>query len=134
MQTFLPYSDYYRCAEVLDYRRLGKQRVECKQILQALQGGGGWSKHPAVAMWRGYERSLEDYQAACIAEWVRRGYNNTMTAIVRSRASKAPWWLGDERMHSAHRAALLFKDPGHYGRFGWSETPGLDYWWPVPRN
>ena len=37
MQTFLPYPDFQISASVLDYRRLGKQRVECKQLLTALQ-------------------------------------------------------------------------------------------------
>ena len=42
MQTFLPYADYTRTAKCLDRQRLGKQRVECKQILNALENGGGW--------------------------------------------------------------------------------------------
>jgi len=32
MQTFLPYADFKESAQCLDYRRLGKQRVEAKQI------------------------------------------------------------------------------------------------------
>lgn len=34
MQTFLCYPDFNKSAQVLDYRRLGKQRVEAWQILQ----------------------------------------------------------------------------------------------------
>jgi hypothetical protein len=44
VQTFLPYPDFRRTAEVLDSPRLGKQRVETLQILRALElpeyGGG----------------------------------------------------------------------------------------------
>lgn len=36
MQTFLPYPDFKKSAQCLDYQRLGKQRLECKQILQTL--------------------------------------------------------------------------------------------------
>lgn len=36
MQTFLPYDSFKKSARVLDQRRLGKQRVECLQILGAL--------------------------------------------------------------------------------------------------
>jgi hypothetical protein len=36
VQTFLPYPDFERTAEVLDDRRLGKQRVEVLQILNAI--------------------------------------------------------------------------------------------------
>ena len=37
VNTFLPYSDFKRCAKVLDYKRLGKQRVEAKQIIDILE-------------------------------------------------------------------------------------------------
>ena len=39
MQTFLPYPDFEQSAKSLDNKRLGKQRVECLQILQTLQKG-----------------------------------------------------------------------------------------------
>lgn len=38
MQTFLPFPDYSKSAAVLDQQRLGKQRVETLQVLQALSG------------------------------------------------------------------------------------------------
>jgi hypothetical protein len=37
VQTFLPFSDFEASARVLDVKRLGKQRVEC---IQVLRGGG----------------------------------------------------------------------------------------------
>jgi hypothetical protein len=33
MQTFLPYASFEETAHILDYRRLGKQRVEGWQII-----------------------------------------------------------------------------------------------------
>lgn len=39
MQTFLPYPDFNESARVLDDKRLGKQRVECLQILNVLAIG-----------------------------------------------------------------------------------------------
>lgn len=36
MQTFLPYPSFHKSANCLDNRRLGKQRVECLQILNTL--------------------------------------------------------------------------------------------------
>lgn len=39
MNTFLPYSDYEQSARVLDRAREGKQRVETKQIIIALEQG-----------------------------------------------------------------------------------------------
>ena len=45
MQTFLPYPDFRESLESLDYKRLGKQRVEAWQIYQIVSGKrtkGGW--------------------------------------------------------------------------------------------
>ena len=64
MQTFLPHSNFRKTARYLDYRRLGKQRVEAYQILNVLTGkskGNGWKNHPAVKMWKGYENALKLY-------------------------------------------------------------------------
>jgi hypothetical protein len=47
MQTFLPYADFERSARSLDPRRLGKQRVECIQVVRGLTVPGyGWRHHP----------------------------------------------------------------------------------------
>ena len=37
MQTFLPYPNFADSLDCLDYRRLGKQRVEAFQIINALE-------------------------------------------------------------------------------------------------
>lgn len=134
MQTFLPLSDFKSSAECLDYKRLGKQRVEAKQILNALTSTAtrksGWHNHPAVKMWRGYEDALAEYHDACIAEWVRRGYNNNM-AFIGCVDAKKPSWFGLERFHASHRSNLLRKDAAYYGRYGWAEPNDLPYQWPV---
>jgi hypothetical protein len=62
MQVFLPYEDFYKTAKCLDYRRLGKQRVEAYQIIRTLTGESkGWVHHPVVKMWLGYETALMVY-------------------------------------------------------------------------
>ena len=102
MQTFLPYSNFHLTAEVLDRKRLGKQRVEALQILRVLHTGpyicsecresfpndpccGGmgkpiktpWYNHPAVQMWKGYENGLLLYLREIYREWTRLGYKDT---------------------------------------------------------
>ena len=42
MQTFLPVADFTESARLLDNPRLGKQRVECLQVLRALTGSAAW--------------------------------------------------------------------------------------------
>lgn len=88
MQTFLPTEDLRHSAELLDNRRLGKQRVETKQILLALGVAVGdhdgkrksrWVSHPAVKMWEGYEAALALYGWFCCREWTRRGFKDSLT-------------------------------------------------------
>lgn len=132
MQTFLPYPDFRASAEALDPRRLGKQRVEALQILNALdRTAGGWVNHPAVRMWRGHRPALGLYMNAMIEEWRRRGFRNAMTLAPVEGVPEMPPWLGREDLHASHRAALLHKEPGWYGRFGWAEAPAYAYVWPV---
>lgn len=132
MQTFIPYPDFEKCAKALDYRRLGKQRVECKQILNAMQRtSGGWINHPATKMWRGYEAALRQYQRAIILEWIARGYKNNMDIPEPEEYELPPWW-GNEEVHASHRAALLEKDfEFYYDHNGWEDEPKLAYVWPV---
>lgn len=137
LQTFLPYDDFRKSAAVLDYRRLGKQRVECLQILNTLTGkSDGWKNHPAVRMWRGFECALAIYAKDVIDEWVRRGYRNTIDLSWTNelRSSLLPPWFGDKEFHASHRSNLLRKDAVHYGQFGWKESADLPYVWPVKGN
>lgn len=58
MQTFLPYPDFAESLRILDFRRLGKQRLKAMQLLRAISADGS-SRHPAAAMWRGYTNALK---------------------------------------------------------------------------
>ncbi len=133
LQTFLPFPDFAASAKALDPRRLGKQRVEALQVLNALAAARegrpyGWLRHPCVRMWRGHEALLGGYLDAAIDEWERRGFRNAMPrrrAMAMRDSALPPWWWGYERLHASHRSNLLRKDPAHYGRFGWKEPPDL---------
>ena len=133
MQTFLPHTDFKKVAKVLDYRRLGKQRVEAVQILNAIHAKSGWSNHPAVLMWIGFEEALKEYCNTMIFEWIFRGYKNTMKLFETNNVIY-PWWLGKRVLHSSHRANLLRKDFGYYSKYGWKEEPQQGYYWPVRKE
>lgn len=136
MQTFLPYPSFKRSAKVLDYRRLGKQRVEAFQLIEGMRKPKqfGWRNHPAFKMWLGHSNALKMYFNTMVEEWIGRGYNNTMEPYVLRGNIFLPKWIGTRRLHSSHRANLLRKDPEHYGRFGWKEEPAEGYYWPVWRD
>jgi hypothetical protein len=131
MQTFLPYASIEESAACLDWRRLGKQRVEAFQILNVLNGKPSrWANHPAVRMWRGYAPALTYYKNCCIVEWMRRGYRNSMIIDV-VESYELPNWFGSPDFHASHRSNLLRKDATYYGKFGWTEPSSLPYIWPV---
>ena len=76
MQTFLPSSNFFEVANMLDSKRLNKQILEGYQILNVLSGQsptGAWRNHPAVKMWAGHELSLLTYIKVMIGEAKRRG-------------------------------------------------------------
>lgn len=133
MQTFIPYSNFDWSAFVLDDKRLGNQFYNEGQVLLR----GGWPNHPASKMWRGYHFALGCYLLACARELHRRGrfypehINTTWQVMNLDRERRMPPWIGDERVHSSHRANLLRKDPQHYGQFNWTEQPTEGYFWPV---
>jgi hypothetical protein len=132
VNTFLPYEDFDASARSLDSRRLGKQRIEARQILRVLQGAStGWRNHPAVAIWRGYEGALAAYYNAVLREWVRRGYRNSMLFEPVAAGCERPPWLGWPPIHAAYRARLLQKEPGWYGQFGWTEEPTDRFDWSL---
>lgn len=154
MQTFVPFPDMRRSAEVLDDKRLGKQRVEALQIIRALTYETyGWKHHPAVLMWQGYEEALGAYARAIIEEWTKRGFADTCATTIADdlttagipttrteaqlrKANKLPPWWGDDDVHASHRRALLRKDPDHYAHHfdDDADRPDDDYVWPVRRT
>ena len=101
MQTFLPYASFEQTATILDWKRLGKQRLEGMQIIKIItipDYVGAWAHHPAVKMWRSYENALKLYVNTMITEWKRRGYVNTMLYYDLSGVEIIfPEWLGDPR-------------------------------------
>ena len=136
MQTFLPYSDIKKSIECLDWRRLGKQRVESMQIHNILTGKTqtkGWRNHPAVLMWSGFENALAVYMNTAITHWIDRGYNNTMK-LIEVVDYQLPPWFGDQKFHDSHKSNLLRKDFDFYSQYGWGVSPHLDYIWPIRKE
>jgi hypothetical protein len=151
MQTFLPYADFEQSARTLDLKRLGKQRVECIQVLRGLtRSDYGWRHHPAVLMWTGHEEALGRYAFTMCEVWTERGFADTCAATiavdlrdagvtaVRGQAELAaagalPSWLGDPEFHRSHQSSLVRKDPEHYRPLFPDVPDDLEYRWPVRR-
>jgi hypothetical protein len=81
-------------------------------------------------MWRDYLPALKLYLNYSIAEWIVRGFKNTMELenFVEDQVV-FPEWFGNEKFHSSHRANLLKKEPEFYSQYGWTENPADPYVW-----
>jgi hypothetical protein len=142
MQTFLTYIGWNKSLQSLDSQRLGKQRVEAKQILMILNGeSNGYQHHPAISMWRGYERALCWYGAAACYQWrIVRGNECNLFPWFPARDSEyraqgvkpeVPPWTKDIWLLCSHRSNLIRKDPKNYEKL-WPGTPGnMPYLWPL---
>jgi hypothetical protein len=140
VQTFLPCKGPILCANILDDKRLGKQRVEAIQILYTLLGfTDGWLHHPAVKMWKGYEPFLcYSYLRAMLNDWTMRGFDNTrcnehfkiLCELIPDSNIVQPWWLID-LLCLTHRSKLIQKRPDIYRPIFPNTPDNLEYWWPV---
>jgi len=130
VNTFVPCDDVEKCARELDWRRLGKQRVEAYQIWRALKGyTRGWRNHPAARAWEGHECALAVYCNAMIREWINRGYRNRMEFLPHGESPEFPWWWGWMPVHMSHRAALNRKLSSYY-KYEVGEYADWGYVWP----
>ncbi len=150
MQVFVPFRDTRKIAECLDNKRLNKQLLEGRQLLNINASGktsGAWVNHPAAKMVRGYEGWFFDYLAEIKRECNKRGIEtiNNWNAIKSIREDSNVWnddlepmWWGDSRVHNSHKANLYRKDPIHY--FDFSDTINNPccsrclYYWPVSNH
>lgn len=140
MQTFLPLPNYFDSMRCLDPKRLGNQIW--REGLTLIRGG--WKHHPASKMWKNHEYHLGLYllEGCKILEERGKAYPAVIEKIklemAKHKNTGHPPWFGDNRLHSSHRSALLYKNFDWYKKFNWTELPAipinekgtLPYWWP----
>lgn len=146
VNTFIIVPDIYQTAKMLDDKRLGKQRLEAKQLIDVLERydqtmvlEGGWSTHPATRSWVGYTNALKAYFNIMVEEWISRGNNNTMSMYpVDHRLFRIvpcsfdgktakfegnfdqycyPYWISFPPLYMSHQASLCRKFPEYYKNF-----------------
>lgn len=122
MQTFLPYPDFILSSQCLDNKRLNKQIIEAQQIFTAnhnFEHGikSGWQNHPAVKMWRGYNKMLLKYREACLFEWRRRVFILMQPLIIVCSWISFHPGLGIKIFILAIKVTLLEKTPDIIGNF-----------------
>jgi hypothetical protein len=130
MQTFLPYPDFKKSAKILDFRRLGKQRLECVTILR-----GKWPNHSVSKMWLDYHYQLCEYAKEICLEWRRRGYKDVQYDVVCEMQKHLidtglPPWFGNKTFHRAHKSNLVRKKPDYYRKYFPDVPDNLPYLYP----
>lgn len=134
----MPLPSITESVRCLDWRRLGKQRLEALQIFRIVADitpDSRWRHHPAVKMWMGYTGAIAFYMDSCIEEWIKRGYKNTMfIQPLDVYRLTYPSWIKDSRVNASHRSNLLRKDFNYYSQFGWTDPIDLPYYWPTPND
>lgn len=140
VNTFIPYSNFKKCAAVLDNKRLGKQRVEAKQILNILLNETktqGWRNHVVTLMWKGHEEALKYYYNCIVEEWIKRGFENNMPLFTLRAKPSMPWFVKNASIQMSHRASLIRKDPSFYKQI-FTKVPTsylkYKYIWPAQLN
>lgn len=142
MMTFLPYNDWFMCANVLDWQyshnRLNNQVNEGIVIAEYLLGiRTEWRHNPKVLpLWKGSEFELLQYVQAHLTVWADKSHNPSVerfvklgnlyeTLVEKEIEYHRPFWLDDEHLFSNHRSILLGKLPSWYEQFHWMEKPAV---------
>lgn len=129
MQVFLPYPSFQDSVNVLDQARLGKQRVECFQLLNAILYNTGWRHHPAAVMFYDYPDALRLYGRLACLRWMKIGHKDSLLNEFDGPDDPImPPWLGGP-IHETHRSNLIRKYSGYYCYF-FKEDGSLEYFWP----
>lgn len=143
MITWMTRKSIGATAQDLDITRLGNQRRETMQILDALTGVKSPvpPNHPVLKMWIGYEFGLAIYGMMMSMEWhMNRGYADGVfwefkRVIEALRVDEPgihyepPPWFQDTDVLQSHRSNLMRRD-AQYNKT-WKGTPALwPYLWP----
>lgn len=126
MQVFVPYPEPFKVAQCLDKRRLRKQIIECKQILDAIDGvGKGWLNHPVTKMYKPYRLWLYYYTQCleCYIRYLKANDGRTQSSeliqfvLWSEKADKIRPPFLTEEFCNQHKRRLYTKDPEHYKQF-----------------
>lgn len=111
MQIFIVGTPYYT-AKVLDSKRLNKQIIENKQIMDAILGTGkGWFNHPVVKSYKNHFQWLYYYNLCLF--WYSRGDKPMAKKMSEQAMAFKPNFHTEEYFMQMKRR-LYTKDNKHY--------------------
>lgn len=123
MQVFVPYKEPLKVAIImwLDKKRFNKQIIECRQILDAIEGvGKGWFNHLVVKMYKPYKEWLYNYMM-CFSAYrdFKKGNSKAFMyyCYFDNQANKITPPFLTEEFCNQHKRRLYTKSPELYSLF-----------------
>lgn len=124
MQVFI-IGTPYETAEVLDVKRLNKQIIENKQIMDAILGTGkGWFNHPVVKSYKNHFQWLYYYNLCLF--WYSRGDKPMAKKMSEQAMAFKPSFHTEEYFNQMKRR-LYTKNNQYYSQ--WAELGESDCNW-----
>jgi hypothetical protein len=124
MQVFIVGTPYYT-AKVLDSKRLNKQIIENKQIMDAILGTGkGWFNHPVVKSYKNHFQWLYYYNLCLF--WYQRGCKDMAKKMSEQAMAFKPNFHIEEYLNQMKRR-LYTKNNQYYSQ--WSDLGESDCNW-----
>jgi len=133
MNTLLPFPSLNSIG-LLSNADLGVQIYEAGELVHLLvDAPAGWYKEPAAMQWYGHIDALKAYYNLCVILWGQRGFKQERkiyTGLDLRYSTKLPPWVGDERVHTFHRATLVSRRPDFYKRYAWKVPETIKPFYP----
>ena len=127
MQVFIVGTPY-ETAEALDVRRINKQIIENKQIMDAILGAGkGWFNHPVVKSYKNHFHWLYYYNLCFF--WYSRGDKPMAKKMSEQAMAFKPNFHTQEYFNQMKRR-LFEKDEEYYKQWSYLGK-SLDNWYFV---
>lgn len=123
MQIFIIGSPY-ETAKALDKRRLNKQIIECRQILDAINGSKAWNNHPIVKSYTDHTEWLDLYMM-CLDAYIngRKAYAEIFSEL----ADKIRPEFHTQEYFNQMKRRLFTKDKEYYSQ--WEQLGTSDVNW-----
>ena len=131
MQVFIVGTPY-ETAEVLDSKRLNKQIIENKQIMDAILGTGkGWFNHPVVKSYKNHFQWLYHYNLCLF--WYNRGDKPMAKKMSEQAMAFKPNFHTQEYFNQMKRR-LYSKNNQYYSQYSYLGESDCNWYWSDYEN
>lgn len=131
MQVFIVGTPYYT-AKVLDSKRLNKQIIENKQIMDAILGTGkGWFNHPVVKSYKNHFQWLYYYNLCLF--WYQRGCKDMAKKMSEQAMAFKPNFHIEEYFTQMKRR-LYSKNKEYYKQWEYLGESDYNWYWSDDEN